>query len=227
MHEPEENSRIPLIRSPEKGQDEMRRRERRSLGISQIPLGTFPNRDIEKVLPIKKNKILILCAIHLQWVPSHVSIAGNEIANALAKDGADQPTINSTPLTYSELHSTYINNKQATVPPAHHCRQGGVVSLSLARPNQGKPTPKVEGSTPAQIPRVCLAWVLSAKLNPSANSHRHSTGTFFWEENWTSKLIVAIGIANMLPRLKVIPVPGKCTRSVKVKNINTPLEEKT
>ncbi|GFX58256.1 RNase H domain-containing protein [Trichonephila clavipes] len=23
-------------------------------------------------------------------------------------------------LTYSELHSTYINNKQSTVPPAHH-----------------------------------------------------------------------------------------------------------
>ncbi|GFY30325.1 RNase H domain-containing protein [Trichonephila clavipes] len=58
--------------------------------------------------------------IHLQWVPSHVNIAGNETANSLAKDGAAQHTINSATLIYSELHFTYINNKQSTVPPAHH-----------------------------------------------------------------------------------------------------------
>ncbi|GFT21152.1 hypothetical protein TNCV_2582301 [Trichonephila clavipes] len=56
--------------------------------------------------------------IHLQWVPSHVNIAGNEIADALAKDGAAQPSMNSTPPTYSELHSPYINNKRAIV---HSC----------------------------------------------------------------------------------------------------------
>ncbi|GFV42734.1 hypothetical protein TNCV_840891 [Trichonephila clavipes] len=28
--------------------------------------------------------------------------------------------MNSSPLTYSELHSTYINNKQANVPSVHH-----------------------------------------------------------------------------------------------------------
>ncbi|GFX22805.1 uncharacterized protein TNCV_2605471 [Trichonephila clavipes] len=71
--------------------------------------------------------------IHLQWVPSHVNIAGNEIADALAKDGADQPTMNSVPPTYSELYSTYINNKQSTDPPAHHWneakRPGGYLSL--------------------------------------------------------------------------------------------------
>ncbi|GFW44257.1 RNase H domain-containing protein [Trichonephila clavipes] len=58
--------------------------------------------------------------IHLQWVPSHVNIAGNEIADALAKYGAAQPTMNKKPLIYSELHSTYINNKQSTFSPAHH-----------------------------------------------------------------------------------------------------------
>ncbi|PRD34434.1 UNVERIFIED_CONTAM: hypothetical protein NCL1_14626 [Trichonephila clavipes] len=58
--------------------------------------------------------------IYLQRVPSHVNIVGNEIADSLAKDGAAQHTINSAALTYSELHSTYINNKQSTVPPAHH-----------------------------------------------------------------------------------------------------------
>ncbi|GFX56353.1 RNase H domain-containing protein [Trichonephila clavipes] len=50
--------------------------------------------------------------IHLQWVLSHVNITGNEIADFLAKGGVVQPTMNLAPLTYSELHSTYINNKQ-------------------------------------------------------------------------------------------------------------------
>ncbi|PRD34481.1 UNVERIFIED_CONTAM: hypothetical protein NCL1_14475 [Trichonephila clavipes] len=58
--------------------------------------------------------------IHLQWVPSHVIITGNEISDALAKVGSAQHTRNSASLTYSKLHSTYINNKQSTIPPAHH-----------------------------------------------------------------------------------------------------------
>ncbi|GFV99703.1 hypothetical protein TNCV_5080631 [Trichonephila clavipes] len=52
---------------------------------------------------------------------AHVNIAGNEIADALAKDGVAQPTRNSVPLIYSELHSTYINNPQSSIHPAHHC----------------------------------------------------------------------------------------------------------
>ncbi|GFT75921.1 putative DD41D transposase [Trichonephila clavipes] len=58
---------------------------------------------------------------HLQSIPSHVNIMGNEIVDSLTKDGAALPTMNSTPLTYSELHSTYINNKQSTVHPAYRC----------------------------------------------------------------------------------------------------------
>ncbi|GFX83664.1 RNase H domain-containing protein [Trichonephila clavipes] len=78
--------------------------------------------------------------IHVQWVPSHFNIAGNEIADALAKDSATQPTMNSAPLSYSELHSTCINNKQSTVPPAHHWyetkRPGGSLSLQCSRQEQ-------------------------------------------------------------------------------------------
>ncbi|GFU80087.1 uncharacterized protein TNCV_579671 [Trichonephila clavipes] len=83
--------------------------------------------------------------IHLQWIPLHVNITGNEIADSLAKDGVAQPTMNSAPLTYSELHYTYINNKQSTVPPAHHWyeakRPGGFSfpSMQQAGTNYSKP----------------------------------------------------------------------------------------
>ncbi|GFU53107.1 RNase H domain-containing protein [Trichonephila clavipes] len=75
--------------------------------------------------------------IHLHWVLLHVNIVVNEIADTLAKDGAAQPSMNSALLTYSELYSTYINNKQSTVPPAHHWyeakRPGGYLSLQCSR----------------------------------------------------------------------------------------------
>ncbi|GFU85120.1 RNase H domain-containing protein [Trichonephila clavipes] len=45
--------------------------------------------------------------------------------------------MNSAALTYSELHSTYINSKQTTVPPAHHWyeakRPGGSLFLQCSR----------------------------------------------------------------------------------------------
>ncbi|PRD33689.1 UNVERIFIED_CONTAM: hypothetical protein NCL1_16906 [Trichonephila clavipes] len=74
--------------------------------------------------------------VRLQWVPLHVNIVGNEIADTLAKDGTAQLTINSAPLTYSELHSTYINNKQSTVPPAHHWYERETLSLQCSRQKQ-------------------------------------------------------------------------------------------
>ncbi|GFU53368.1 RNase H domain-containing protein [Trichonephila clavipes] len=73
--------------------------------------------------------------IHLQLVLLHVNIASNEIANSVAKDKAAQHTMNSAALTYSELHSTYINSKQTTIPPAHHWyeakRPGGSLFVSM------------------------------------------------------------------------------------------------
>ncbi|GBN27619.1 hypothetical protein AVEN_20350-1 [Araneus ventricosus] len=39
--------------------------------------------------------------IHPQWIPPHVSIQGNEIADALAKASADDASVPSAPLTYT------------------------------------------------------------------------------------------------------------------------------
>ncbi|GFU93289.1 RNase H domain-containing protein [Trichonephila clavipes] len=78
--------------------------------------------------------------IHLQWVPSHVNITGNEITDSLAKDSAAQHTMNSAALAFSELHPIFINNKQSTVPPAHHWyevkRPGGFFFPSMQQAEQ-------------------------------------------------------------------------------------------
>ncbi|GFV99313.1 RNase H domain-containing protein [Trichonephila clavipes] len=69
------------------------------------------------------------------------STAGSETAVSLAKDGAAQHSMNSAALAYSELHTTYINNKQTTVPPAHHwyeAKRPGVVLLPFNAAGRNK-----------------------------------------------------------------------------------------
>ncbi|GBM68454.1 hypothetical protein AVEN_5173-1 [Araneus ventricosus] len=51
----------------------------------------------------KLKSLSVSYRIHLQWIPSHVNIQGNEIADALAKEGADDASVPSAPLTYLEL----------------------------------------------------------------------------------------------------------------------------
>ncbi|GFX80174.1 RNase H domain-containing protein [Trichonephila clavipes] len=61
--------------------------------------------------------------IHLQWIPSHIDLEGNEIANTLAKAGARELPEPSAPITFLEVFSrTKHQNKTAwiTPPPEHH-----------------------------------------------------------------------------------------------------------
>ncbi|GBO24908.1 hypothetical protein AVEN_193595-1 [Araneus ventricosus] len=51
----------------------------------------------------KLKSLSVSYRIHLQWIPSHVNIQGIEIADALAKAGADDASVPSAPLTYLEL----------------------------------------------------------------------------------------------------------------------------
>ncbi|GBM93732.1 hypothetical protein AVEN_163466-1 [Araneus ventricosus] len=70
------------------------------------------------------NKLRTLCnscVLHRQWIPSHVNLKYNDIADGLAKEGTTMPQAYVEPLTYLELYS----RRKALVnifwrhPPAH------------------------------------------------------------------------------------------------------------
>ncbi|GBN19166.1 hypothetical protein AVEN_257036-1 [Araneus ventricosus] len=91
------------------------------------------------------NKLKSLSAsyrIHLQWIPSHVNIQGDEIADALAKAGADDASVPSAPLTYLELFSRAESRNKTIwlIPPVHHwyqgSRPGGCLSTDCSRRDQ-------------------------------------------------------------------------------------------
>ncbi|GBM58601.1 hypothetical protein AVEN_163268-1 [Araneus ventricosus] len=80
--------------------------------------------------------------IHLQWIPSHINIRGNEIADALAKIGADDASVPSAPLTYLELFSRAKGRNRTIwlIPQVHHwyqgSRPGGCLSIDCSRRDQ-------------------------------------------------------------------------------------------
>ncbi|GBN60083.1 hypothetical protein AVEN_34227-1 [Araneus ventricosus] len=74
----------------------------------------------------KLKNLSVSYLIFLQWIPSHVNIQGNEIADALAKAGADDASVTSAPLTYLELLSRPKSRNKTIwlIPPVHHWYQG-------------------------------------------------------------------------------------------------------
>ncbi|GBM49888.1 hypothetical protein AVEN_92155-1 [Araneus ventricosus] len=85
----------------------------------------------------KLKSLSVSYRIHLQWIPSRVSIQGNEIADALAK--ADDA---SARLTYLELFSRAKSRNKTIwlIPPVHHwyqgSRPGGCLSTDCNRRDQ-------------------------------------------------------------------------------------------
>ncbi|GBM64993.1 hypothetical protein AVEN_14084-1 [Araneus ventricosus] len=90
----------------------------------------------------KLKSLSVSYRIHLQWIPPHVNIQGNEIAYALAKAGADDASVPSAPLTYLELFSrAKCRNKTIwLIPPVHHwyqgSRPGGCLSIDRSKRDQ-------------------------------------------------------------------------------------------
>ncbi|GBM92847.1 hypothetical protein AVEN_72430-1 [Araneus ventricosus] len=70
------------------------------------------------------NKLRTLChscVLYLQWIPSHVNLKYNYIADILAKEGTTMPQAYVEPLTYFELYSRRkaLVNISCRHPPAH------------------------------------------------------------------------------------------------------------
>ncbi|GBO04409.1 hypothetical protein AVEN_17956-1 [Araneus ventricosus] len=73
-----------------------------------------------------KDRISVLwpsatCVLHLQWIPSHVNLKYNDIADSLAKEGTTMPQAHVEALTYLELCSRRkaLINISWRHPPAH------------------------------------------------------------------------------------------------------------
>ncbi|GBM02583.1 hypothetical protein AVEN_178511-1 [Araneus ventricosus] len=90
----------------------------------------------------KLKSLSVSYRIRLQWIPSHANIQGNEIADALAKAGADDVSVPSAPLTYLELFSGAKSRNKTIwlIPSEHHwyqsSRPGGCLSIDCSRRDQ-------------------------------------------------------------------------------------------
>ncbi|GBM40239.1 hypothetical protein AVEN_183555-1 [Araneus ventricosus] len=80
--------------------------------------------------------------VHLQWIPSHVDIYGNEVADNLAKQGTAKPLCSTPSLTLEEIYSIRKNKDLKTwrVPPSHdwykRSSPGGSIGLACDRADQ-------------------------------------------------------------------------------------------
>ncbi|GBL75585.1 hypothetical protein AVEN_154916-1 [Araneus ventricosus] len=87
----------------------------------------------------KLKSLSVSYRIHMQWIPSHVNIQGNEIADSLTKVGAYDASMPSAPLTYLEL---FLELKAGIKLSGsfHHwyqgSRTGGYLSIDCSRRDQ-------------------------------------------------------------------------------------------
>jgi hypothetical protein len=80
--------------------------------------------------------------IHFQWIPSHVGFRQNDIADSLAKKGAQETTITGEHLTTNEIKSKTTQNKKKLWSRSishdwyHPRKPGEVMGIELNRAEQ-------------------------------------------------------------------------------------------
>ncbi|GBM29799.1 hypothetical protein AVEN_238866-1 [Araneus ventricosus] len=91
-----------------------------------IPLGLV-------YLAKSMNLFTMKSRVCIQWIPSHVGVFGNEVADLLAKEGSALPFAASGELFASEMFSIHgaKANSIWKVPPAHEWYAGNRPGLSL------------------------------------------------------------------------------------------------
>ncbi|GBM20944.1 hypothetical protein AVEN_253736-1 [Araneus ventricosus] len=101
---------------------------------------------------------------HFQWIPSHVDIRGNEMADNLVKKGSSHPIPSSSEITFLELFSRKKaqNKAEWLVPPSHHWYKGRKSRLS-------PPLPCDRQSS------TCLSQLASGHLNCLTYSEGNKT----------------------------------------------------
>ncbi|GBM04396.1 hypothetical protein AVEN_35578-1 [Araneus ventricosus] len=113
--------------------------------------------------------------IHLQWIPSHVDLFFNDLADDLAKEGSAEPLDNRGLLTYREIFSKVRadNNRILRIPPIHDWYQqkhlGAALELKGDRKLQTTITRFISGHTHT------LSYVQGQKVFPAClecNTHQ-------------------------------------------------------
>ncbi|GBN63887.1 hypothetical protein AVEN_151792-1 [Araneus ventricosus] len=100
------------------------------------------NADLSTLLVFIHRHIGVDHEVQLQWIPSHVDIYGNEVADDLAKQGTAEPLCSTPSLTFDEIYSIRKNKDLKTwrVPPSRdwykRSSPGGSIGLACDRADQ-------------------------------------------------------------------------------------------